>query len=82
MKNKWVMIMMVLWMCPLHSYGTEILFAGYFDIQTSQPAGEPVFGKINLRRNKDAHNHPIPQTFRFAIVGENHTPFELRTELP
>ena len=49
MKHKWMAIMIVLWMCPLHSYGTEALFAGYFDIQTSRLAGEPVFGKINVK---------------------------------
>ncbi|MBT4141279.1 MAG: hypothetical protein HOE48_25450, partial [Candidatus Latescibacteria bacterium] len=70
--------MMMVW--PLQVYGADVLFAGYFDIQTNQQAGELVFGKINLKRNKDAHAHPIPQTYQFVVKGENNTPFELRTE--
>ena len=50
MRCKWVIIMMMVW--PLQVYGADVLFAGYFDIQTNQQAGELVFGKINLKRNK------------------------------
>ncbi len=54
MKHKWIMPLALLCLSVLHSFGAETLFAGYFDIQTGQPAGAAVYGKINLKRNKDA----------------------------
>jgi len=58
----------------------ETLFAGYFDIQTNKKSGSKVFGKINLKRNKDAHISKIPETYKFRIDKSDTDIFTIETE--
>ena len=60
-------------------FSQEELFANYFDIETSQQEGHEVFGKVNLKSNKDFLFKPIPNTYKF-ILEENTSVFDIHTE--
>lgn len=61
------------------SFSQEVLFANYFDIETSQTEGSEVFGKVNLKRNKDFLVKPIPTTYKFGLKN-NSSVFAIQTE--
>ncbi len=57
----------------------EVLFANYFDINLNQTEGKAVFGKINLKRNKDIGNNPIPKDYHFVIDHSDTDIFNIET---
>lgn len=58
----------------------EAFFAGYFDININEKEGTAVFGKINLKSNKDALHKAIPKSYYFEIEKSETDIFELHTE--
>lgn len=58
----------------------EELFATYFDIKTNEKSGKEVFGKINLKRNKDVHKKTIPSSYNFKIEKSSSDLFEISSE--
>ncbi|MFB9056875.1 polysaccharide lyase family 8 super-sandwich domain-containing protein [Mariniflexile ostreae] len=59
-------------------FSQEVLFANYFDIETNQKEGSEVFGKVNLKRNKDFLDNTIPKSYRFSLEN-NASVFEIST---
>tara|TARA_R110001592_G_scaffold363328_1_gene684163 strand:+ start:34324 stop:37278 length:2955 start_codon:yes stop_codon:yes gene_type:complete len=57
----------------------EVLFANYFDIETNQIEGSEVFGKVNLKSNKNFLLEATPRTYKFSLKNNNSI-FEIRTE--
>ena len=58
----------------------EVLFASYFDIELNKKEGKEVYGKINLKRNKDVATSAIPKSFHFEIEKKDTDIFEIHTE--
>ena len=58
----------------------EVFFASYFDIKINEKSGKEVFGKINLKRNKDVATVAIPKSYHFEITNKDTNIFELATE--
>lgn len=57
----------------------EVLFANYFDIETNKNEGAEVFGKVNLKSNKDFLVKPLPKSYKF-VLEDNTSVFIIRTE--
>ncbi|WMX12363.1 polysaccharide lyase family 8 super-sandwich domain-containing protein [Aureispira sp. CCB-E] len=58
-------------------YSQEVIFADYFDIKTSSPAGSVVTGKIHLKRNKDVLVTPVPVGYNFELTTDPSGLFDL-----
>ena len=50
---------------------TENVFSHYFDIASGSPEGSEVIGRINLARNRNAADSPIPGDYSFAIIEDD-----------
>lgn len=60
-------------------FSQDELFANYFDIETNQKEGSEVFGKVNLKSNKDFLVKSVPSTYEFSLE-TNSSVFEIKTE--
>ena len=77
MRKLVVFLMMII---ATNMVAQESLFANYFDIETNQKSGSKVFGKINLKSNKDAHVKKIPEKYQFHIDKKDTDIFTIVTE--
>ena len=57
------------------------MFSGYFDIASDSGPGSEVIGRINLERNRNVANSPIPGDYEFVIIEDDSGGmFDLRAE--
>ncbi|MXW29875.1 MAG: hypothetical protein F4X54_05960 [Chloroflexi bacterium] len=60
---------------------TERVFSGYFDIASDSGPGSEVIGRINLHRNRNVANSPIPGDYEFVVIEDDSGGmFDLRAE--
>lgn len=53
------------------AFAQERAFADYFDIPVNCVSGTEVTGRIHLERNKDVPACPVPDGYRFEILGQS-----------
>ena len=61
-------------------FSQEVLFTNYFDIEVNKKEGSLVFGKVNLKRNKDFLTSKVPATYKFSIDKCDSELFTIETE--
>lgn len=73
MKRKAFPMLLLLFLCcgMLAAQDKETVFASYFDIPVSSPAGTEITGRIHLERNKDVLTSPIPEGYHFEIIKQS-----------
>ncbi len=79
MKYFFLLISLLLFFDPA-SAQLERLFASYFDIEVGAKAGDSVWGKVHLESNKDVARRAIPSSYRFEIVSQQGSLFEIESE--
>jgi len=63
----------------IHVNSQAVLFTNYFDIETNQEEGTEVFGKINLKSNKDFLFKRTPKSYQFSLE-KNSSIFQIETK--